>query len=114
MSTLVLAAITLLFWPEIRFRLALPKYRFGATAEILERELGIQIRLRKNGNYLTDNENDLTKRRHFSYDSRVPGDFMELEFNDFHELIGITKRTPLARFGFRERKLHRMLNDTYQ
>jgi len=97
-----------LFWPEIRYRTALPKYKFGVTAEALEREIGVPIQLRKNGNYLADNDDDLTKRRHFSYDARVPRDFLDLEFNDFHELIGITKRTPLAKCRFRERRLHSM------
>jgi hypothetical protein len=39
-------------WPEVRYRMALRKYRFGATAETLERETGARIKLRKNGNYL--------------------------------------------------------------
>ena len=110
----VLATIAMLCWPELQYRQALPKYRFGATAETLEREIGTSIRLRKNGNYLPEDENELTKRRHFSYEARVPRDFMELEFNDFHELIGIAKRTPLAKLGFRDRKLHSMFNLTIQ
>jgi hypothetical protein len=97
-----------LLWPELRYRIAMPKYKFGMTAEALEREIGVQIELRKNGNYLADDEDDLNKRRHFCYDALVARDFVELEFNDFHELIGITKRTPLAKLGLRERRFHSM------
>jgi len=99
-----------LFWPEFRYRTALPKYKLGMTAEALEREIGVQIDLHKNGNYLPEGEDDLNKRRHFCYDARVARDFVELDFNDFHELIAITKRTPLARLGLRERRLHSMFN----
>ena len=106
----VLVAAIALCWPEIRYRTALPKYRFGITAETLEREIGIRVDLRKNGNYLPDGMDDLNKRRHFCYDARVPRDFVELDFNDFRELIAVTKRTPLAKLGFRERRLH----STYQ
>ncbi len=102
----VLVAIAALCWPEILYRRALPKYRLGITAEALQRELGVRFRLRKNGNYLHDEATDIEKRRHFSYDATVPRDYVELEFNDFHELIAITKRTPLSRCGFRERTLH--------
>ena len=40
-------------------RRPLPKYRFGITAEALERESCIRVELRKNGNYLTDDAGDL-------------------------------------------------------
>jgi hypothetical protein len=103
-----------LFWPEFRYRIALPKYKFGMTAEALSREIGVQIDLRKNGNYLPEGEDDLNKRRHFCYDARVARDFVELDFNDFHELIAITKRTPLARLGLQERLLHSMFNGPTQ
>jgi len=104
----VLITIAALCWPELRYRRSLPKYRFGTTAEALEREIGIRIQLRKNGNYLEDEAPDIEKRRHFSYDARVPRDYVELQFNDFHELIAITKRTPLSRWCFQERRLHNM------
>ena len=39
---------------------------------------------------IPENEDDLNKRRHFCYDARVPRDFVELDLNDFHELIAIT------------------------
>jgi hypothetical protein len=68
----VLATIAMLCWPELQYRQALPKYRFGATAETLKREIGTSIRLRKNGNYLPEDENELTKRRHFSYEHAYP------------------------------------------
>src|SRR6266404_552378 len=104
----VLVAIAALCWPEILYRRALPKYRLGITGETLQREIGIRVELRKNGNCLTDDATDFEKRRHFSYDAPVPRDYIELYFNDFHELIGITKRTPLARCSFQERRLHNM------
>jgi hypothetical protein len=97
-----------LTWPEIRYRRALPNYKFGATAEVIEGEIGIHIALRKNGNYLPDGMDDLTKRRHFCYDAIVSRDYVQLDFNDFHELIAITKTTPLAKLGFRERRRHSM------
>jgi hypothetical protein len=104
----VLATIAALCWPEICYRRALPKYRFGVTAETLEREAGVRIFLHKNGNYLPEGEDDLNRRRHFCYNACVFRDYVELDFNDFHELIAITKRTPLAKLGFHERKLHSM------
>lgn len=107
-GAIVLVAIAALCWPELRYHTALPKYRFGITAEALEREIGVRIELSKNGNYLPEGEDDLNKRRHFCYDARVPRDFVELDFNDFYELIAVTKRTPLAKLGFRERRLHSM------
>ena len=105
-GAIVLMAIAAVCWPEIRYRTALPKYRFGMTAEALERESGARIERRKNGNYLDDGADDLNKRRHFCYHARVRRDFVELDFNDFHELIAVTKRTPLATLGLAERRLH--------
>src|SRR5437762_14316469 len=81
MALLVAATTTAVCWPEIRYRSALPKYRFGITAEALERESGIRIELRKNGNYLPDGMDDLNKRRHCCYDARVPRGFVEIDFN---------------------------------
>lgn len=107
----VLVATAALCWPEIPYRRALAKYRFGITAEALQREIGIPIVLRKNGNYLPDDAYDFEKRRHCAYEAIVPRDYVELEFNDFHELIGITKRTPLSRCGFPERRLHNMFEE---
>jgi hypothetical protein len=95
-------------WPEIRYNNALRKYKFGATAETLEGEIDIHIELRKNGNFLEDGADDLNRRRHFCYDAYVSRDFVLLDFNDFHELIAITKTTPLAKLGFRDRRLHSM------
>jgi hypothetical protein len=99
-----------IIWPEIRYKSALPKYKFGATAKALERETGNRIEVRKNGNYLPDGTDDLNKRRHFCYEASVSGDFVQLDFNDFHELIAITKTTPLAKLGIHERGLHSMFN----
>jgi hypothetical protein len=107
-GAILLVAIVALVWPEVCYRGALRKYKFGVTAEALERETGAHIELRKNGNYLSDDDNDFEKRRHFSYDAAVPHDYVELEFNDFHELIATTKRTPLSWCGFQERRFHNM------
>jgi len=104
----VLVAMAALCCPEILYRRALRKYRFGITAEALQRKIGVRIQLRKNGNYLADEDNDFVKRRHISYGAPVSRDYVELEFNDFHELIAITKRTPLSRWGFQERRFHNM------
>ncbi len=62
----VLVALGGLFWPEIVFRRALSKYRFGITAEALQREIGIPVTLHKNGNYLADDDSDIEKRHHIS------------------------------------------------
>jgi hypothetical protein len=97
-----------IIWPEIRYKRALPKYKFGSTAEALEGETGIRIELHKNGNYLEDGADDLNKRRHSCYDAYVSRDYVQLDFNDFYELIAITKTTPLAKLGFRDRRLHSM------
>ena len=93
-------------WPEIKYRTALPKYGIGVSAEQIERQYGIHLELRKNGNFLPDGEDEYQKRRHYSYDAYVPKDFVYIEFNDFHEILKVTKTTPVAKFrrslGFRD------------
>src|SRR5262249_54556702 len=97
-------------WREVCYRKALHKYRFGVTAEVFERETGAHIELRNTLNLgLDDTANDSVKRRHPCYYALLPNDDVHLIFNDFHELIGIRKATPLARWGFfREEKVHPM------
>lgn len=96
---LALILVSPIVWPEMQYRRALPKYKIGASAEQIEREYGIHLELRKNGNYLADNDDDYQKRRHYSYDAYVSKDFVYIDFNDFHEVLTFTKMTPLARFG---------------
>jgi hypothetical protein len=96
---LLISVATIFVWPEIRFRTALQKYKFGITAATIERETGSHIDLRKIGNYLPDGMDDLNKRRHSCYDAHVTHDFIELDFNDFHELIAITKTNASCKIG---------------
>jgi hypothetical protein len=95
----ILAAllISTVVWPEVQYRRALPKYKIGVSAEQIERQYGIHLELRKNGNYLADGEDDYQKRRHYSYDAYVPYDFVYIDFNDFHEVLKVTKTTPIAK-----------------
>ena len=90
--------ISPLVGPEIQYRRALPKYRIGASPEEIEREYGIHLELRKNGNYLPDGEDDYQKRRHYCYDAYVTNDFVYIDFNDFHEVLKVTKVTPVSKF----------------
>ena len=108
LGAIALIAVVALGWPEVRYKTALTKYKLGSTAETLQREIGVQINLCKNGNYLPDGMDDLNRRRHFCYDARVSRDYVELDFNDFRELIAVRKNTPLAKLGFGECRLHSM------
>ncbi len=97
---LVALLLSTIVWPEIQYRRALPKYKIGVTAEQIERDYGIHLELRKNGNYLPEGEDD------YSYDAYIPCDFVSVDFNDFHEILKVSKATPLTnlkrRIGIRE------------
>lgn len=85
--------------PEFQFRSDLRKFRVSATADSIERDYGMHLDLQRSGNILPEPASEDMLRHHPAFYIRTS--CAEVTFNDYREVIGVRRRTPILRLLWR-------------
>lgn len=92
-GVLLIAGVSYFAVPEFQFRHDLRRFRVGTTADAIERDYGLRLDLQRSGNILPEPVTEDMLQRHPAFYVRTR--CAEVTFNDYKEVIRVSKRTPL-------------------